>query len=67
MTPSTIELAVTADDHRIARYAAAAIALAVNAPGHLSAYKTTRLMTPEEFLAAQQKAHGVSFAAPSKG
>ena len=27
MTPSTIELAVTADDRRIARYAAAAIAL----------------------------------------
>ena len=29
MTPSTIELPVTADDYRIARYAAAAIALSV--------------------------------------
>jgi len=29
MTPSTIDLPVTADDHRIARYAAAAIALTV--------------------------------------
>ena len=29
MTPSTIELTVTEDDYRIARYAAAAIALSV--------------------------------------
>ncbi len=47
--------------------AAAAASLAVNAAGHVSAYKTTRLMTAEEFMAAQQKAHGVSYAAPSKG
>jgi uncharacterized protein with GYD domain len=47
--------------------AAAAVSLAVNAAGHVSGYRTTRLMTPEEFLAAQQKAHGLSYAAPAKG
>jgi len=45
---------------------AAAIALAVNAPGHLKSYKTTRLMSPQEFLEAQKKAHGTSYQAPSK-
>lgn len=43
---------------------AAAMALAVNSAGHISSYKTTRLMSPEEFLSAQQKAHGVTYQAP---
>jgi uncharacterized protein with GYD domain len=46
--------------------AAAALALAVNAPGHLSSYRTTRLLSPKEFLAAQEKAHGLSYKAPTK-
>ena len=45
---------------------AAAVALAVNAPGHLKSYKTTRLLSSQEFLAAQQKAHGASYQAPTK-
>lgn len=45
---------------------AAAMALAVNAPGHLRSYRTTRLMSPQEFLAAQQKAQGTSYQAPTK-
>lgn len=44
---------------------AAAFALAVSAAGHLKSYKTTRLLSPEEFLAAQQKAHGTNFQAPT--
>lgn len=46
--------------------AAAAVALMVNGAGHISAYRTTRLMSPEDFMAAQQKAHGVSYSAPAK-
>ena len=45
---------------------AAALAFAVNAPGHLSGYKTTRLLSSQEFLAAQQKAHGASYQAPTR-
>jgi len=45
---------------------AAALALAVNAAGHLRSYRTTRLLSPEEFLAAQQKAHGAGYKAPAK-
>ncbi len=45
---------------------AAAMALAVNAPGHLKSYRTTRLLSPQEFLAAQQKAHGAGYQAPAK-
>ncbi len=45
---------------------AAALALAINAPGHLSSYRTTRLLSPKEFLAAQEKAHGLSYKAPTK-
>ena len=45
---------------------AAALALAINAPGHLKSYKTTRLLSSQEFLAAQQKAHGASYQAPTK-
>jgi uncharacterized protein with GYD domain len=43
---------------------AAAMALAVNSAGHIKSYKTTRLMSAEEFLLAQQKAHGVAYQAP---
>lgn len=46
--------------------AAAAMALAVNAPGHLKSYKTTRLLSADEFLAAQKKAHGLNYSAPTK-
>ena len=45
--------------------AAAALSLAANAPGHLKAYKTTRLLSSAEFLAAQQMAHGTSYLAPT--
>jgi uncharacterized protein with GYD domain len=45
---------------------AAALALAVNAAGHLKSYRTTRLLSPQEFLAAQKKAHGLDYQAPSK-
>jgi len=46
--------------------AAAALALAVNAPGHIKSYQTTRLLSAQEFLAAQQKAHNVGYTAPTK-
>ncbi len=46
--------------------AAAALALAVNAAGHLKSYKTTRLMSADEFLAAQRKAHEIAYQAPKK-
>ena len=45
---------------------AAAVALAVSAAGHLQSYKTTRLLSPQEFLAAQQKAHDAGYEAPKK-
>ena len=45
---------------------AAALALAVNAPGHIKSYKTTRLMSAKEFMEAQKKAHGVAYKAPAK-
>ena len=45
---------------------AAAVALAVNAAGHIKSYKTTRLMSSAEFLAAQKKAHGLAYKAPKK-
>lgn len=54
-----VAIAVLPDD-----VAAAAMALAVNAPGHIKSYKTTRLMSSQEFLAAQQKAHGAAYQAP---
>ena len=43
---------------------AAAMALAVCAPGHLKSYQTTRLLSPPEFLEAQNKAHNAGFKAP---
>lgn len=45
---------------------AAAFSLAVSAPGHLKSYRTTRLLSPKEFLEAQKKAHGVKYKAPKK-
>ena len=46
---------------------AAAVALAVLAPGHLRAYKTTKLLSPHEFLEASRKATGAGYQAPSRG
>ncbi len=56
-----VAIGVMADDTT-----AAALSLAVNAPGHLRSYKTTRLMSAEEFLDAQKKAHGLAYQAPKK-
>ncbi|HVX29107.1 MAG TPA: GYD domain-containing protein [Nitrolancea sp.] len=44
---------------------AAAGALVVTGAGHLATYRTTKLMTNEEMMSAMQKAHGLSYAAPS--
>lgn len=46
---------------------AAAVALAAISAGHLKAYKTTKLLSPEEFTAAQRKAHGINYQAPTRG
>jgi uncharacterized protein with GYD domain len=46
---------------------ATAIALAACAPGHLKTFKTTRLLSQDEFLSASQKAHGIGYRAPSRG
>ena len=46
---------------------ATAISLAVVAPGHLKSFKTTKLLSPDEFLAASQKAHGSGYQAPARG
>ncbi len=46
---------------------AAAIALAVIGAGHMQAYKTTKLLSPDEFMQAMQKAGGVSYQPPSRG
>src|SRR5712691_6642457 len=46
--------------------AAAALALAAQAPGHLKAFKTTKLLSPEEFMAAQRQASGVGYQGPSR-
>lgn len=43
---------------------AAAFSLAINAPGHLKSFKTTRLLSAQEFLTAQKKAHDVAYQAP---
>ena len=45
---------------------ATAVSLAVQAAGHLKAYKTTPLLTPEEFMEAQRKASGIGYQAPSR-
>jgi uncharacterized protein with GYD domain len=46
---------------------AAALALAVVSAGHLKTFKTTRLLSPEEFLDAQRKASGLNYQAPTQG
>lgn len=46
---------------------AVAIALAVTSAGHLKSFKTTKLISPEDFTAASQKAGGAAFQAPSRG
>ena len=45
---------------------AAAIALAIVAPGHVKAYKTTKLLSQEEFMEASRKASGAGYQAPSR-
>ena len=46
---------------------ATALALAALAPGHLKAFKTTKLLSPDEFLMASQKASGAGYQGPSRG
>jgi uncharacterized protein with GYD domain len=47
--------------------AASAFALAAMSPGHLKAYKTTKLFTAEETMEAMRKAGSLAFQGPSKG
>ena len=47
--------------------AASALALAAVSPGHLKAYKTTKLFTVEETMEAMRQAGSLSFQGPSKG
>jgi uncharacterized protein with GYD domain len=47
--------------------AATALALAVVSPGHLKAYKTTKLFTVEETMEAMRKAGSLTFQGPSRG
>ena len=47
--------------------AALAGAIALAAPGHLKAIKTTKLFTVEEAMEAMRKAGSLAFQAPSKG
>ena len=47
--------------------AATALALAVASPGHLKAYKTTKLFTVEETMEAMRRAGSLAFQGPSKG
>jgi uncharacterized protein with GYD domain len=44
---------------------ATAVSLAVLAPGHLKAFRTTKLLTPDEFMEASRKASGTDYRAPS--
>jgi uncharacterized protein with GYD domain len=46
---------------------ATALALAVTSPGHLKAYKTTKLFTVEETMEAMRKAGSLTFRGPSRG
>ena len=46
---------------------ATAVALAAVSPGHLKAYKTTKLFTVEETMEAMRKAGSLTFQGPSKG
>ncbi|MGA7669820.1 MAG: GYD domain-containing protein [Nitrolancea sp.] len=45
--------------------AAAAGALAVTGAGHLASYRTTKLMTNDEMMSAMQRAHELTYPAPS--
>ena len=47
--------------------AATAVAMAAVSPGHLKAYKTTKLFTIEETMEAMRKAGSLAFPGPSKG
>jgi uncharacterized protein with GYD domain len=47
--------------------AATALALAAVTPGHLKAYKTTKLFTVEETMEAMRKAGSLTFQGPSRG
>ena len=47
--------------------AATALALAAVSPGHLRAYKTTKLFTVEETMEAMHKAGSLTFQGPSRG
>jgi len=46
---------------------ASALALAAVSPGHIKAYKTTKLFTVEETIEAMRKAGSVAFQGPSRG
>lgn len=46
---------------------ATAVALAAISPGHLKAFKTTKLFTVEETMEAMRKAGSATFPAPSQG
>jgi uncharacterized protein with GYD domain len=46
---------------------ATAVALAAMSPGHLKAYKTTKLFTVEETIEAMRKAGNLGFRGPSQG
>src|SRR5579863_10324236 len=46
--------------------AATAVALAVTSAGHVSKYRTQRLLSADEFMAAQRMAHGLSYKGPGK-
>jgi uncharacterized protein with GYD domain len=46
---------------------AAALALVVSSAGHIKSIRTTKLIAPDDFVAASQKAHGVAYNAPSRG
>jgi uncharacterized protein with GYD domain len=47
--------------------AATALALAAVSPGHLKAYKTTKLFTVEETMEAMRKAGSLTFQGPARG
>lgn len=46
---------------------AVAVALAALSPGHLRSYKTTKLLSPDEFLEASRKASVAGYQGPTRG
>lgn len=46
---------------------AVAVALAATAAGHLKSFRTTKLLSPEEFMEASRRAGGVHYQAPARG